>query len=283
MTVQHSPASPRTAARTTARGGPGRTPAGPAAPAAAADPGAAAATAEEAVARVRDTLERVFAAVERTREAAERIVGGARAAGAAPSTADLAALRPLLLRQLAEHAPLISGAGFVAEPGSLADAPAWLEWWQPGPDGAPRPLRLHLDPDRSAYADYTHWDWFAIPRTTGQRAVSGPYVDYLCSDEYSLTLAAPVTVGGEFAGIAAADVYLRHFEAAVRPVLRRLPAPACLVNARGRIAASNTARHVAGSLLRGVDPAAVPGTGAHRQGGLELRRCGTLPLVLVTG
>lgn len=251
----------------------------PSAPAHSTDP----ATAEEAVERVHQTLERVFAAVEETRRAAQEVIAGCRAGGAAPGTADLAALRPLLLQQLAQHAPLVSGAGFIAEPGTLADVPAWLEWWQPGPDGTPRPLRLHLDPDRSAYADYTHWDWFAIPRSTGHRAVSGPYVDYLCSDEYSLTLAAPVTVDGEFAGVAAADVYLRHFEAAVLPTLRRLPQPACLVNARGRIAASNTARHLVGSLLREVDAQAVPETGVHRQGPLELRRCGTLPLVLVTG
>ncbi|MFD9127950.1 cache domain-containing protein [Kitasatospora sp. NPDC059571] len=232
-------------------------------------PGHAGPAVDAALAIVRDTLEEVFAAVESTRAATAELFRRA-ADGRSPAVAELAALRPLLLAQLAAHAPLISGAGFVAEPGSLADAPSWLEWWQPGPNGTPQPLRQHLDPDRSALADYTHWDWFAIPRSTGRRAVSGPYVDYLCSDEYSLTLAAPVEVDGVFRGVAAADVYLRHFEAAVLPALRRIGAPACLVNAKGRVAASTSARHLAGSLLRSPDPA------TH-----TLLPCGSVPLTLV--
>ncbi|GDY79125.1 hypothetical protein SAV31267_086100 [Streptomyces avermitilis] len=135
--------------------------------------------------------------------------------------------------------------------------PTWLEWWQTGADGALRPLLLDLDPRQSAYSDYTHWDWFALPRDTGRRAVAGPYVDYLCSEEYSLTLSAPVQVEGRFAGVAAADVYLRHFETAVMPLLQRLPGPAHLVNARGRVAASADPAHLAGSLTKGPDFAAV--------------------------
>lgn len=242
------------------------------------------ATAADVVARVRDTLEDVFGAVARTRDRAAALVAAARAERRDPTTGDLAGLQPLLRDQLARHAGLVSGAGFVAEPGLLGDVPAWLEWWQTGSDGAARPLLLDLDPERSAYSDYTHWDWFALPRTTGRRAVSGPYVDYLCSDEYSLTLAVPVLAAGRFVGIAAADVYLRHFEAAVVPLLQRLPAPACLVNARGRVAASASARHLAGSLLKGLDFAAAldgPQSGTDA-GDLRLHPCGDIPLVLVT-
>ncbi|PZG70798.1 hypothetical protein C1I97_38365, partial [Streptomyces sp. NTH33] len=138
-------------------------------------------------------------------------------------------------------------------PGLLADVPAWLEWWQSTAQGGVRPLLLDLDPRQSVYSDYTHWDWYALPRATGLRAVAGPYVDYLCSDEYSLTLSAPVEVAGRFTGVAAADVYLRHFEAAVLPLLRELPNPTHLVNARGRVAASADPAHLAGSLTRGPD------------------------------
>ncbi|MFI1168948.1 hypothetical protein ACH4UM_36655 [Streptomyces sp. NPDC020801] len=35
--------------------------------------------------------------------------------------------------------------------------------------GDVRPLLLDLDPRRSAYSDYTRWDWFALPRDTGLR------------------------------------------------------------------------------------------------------------------
>ncbi|MDX2646406.1 cache domain-containing protein [Streptomyces sp. PA03-1a] len=219
----------------------------------------------DVVDRVRGTLEDVFAAVAQVAERTTAIAA-VRAAGRAPTTADLAALRPLLHERLRRRHDLISGIGFIAEPGLLGDVPAWLEWWQNHGEDGLRPLLPDLDPGTSAYSDYTHWDWFALPRATGERAVAGPYVDYLCSDEYSLTLSVPVQHGGRFLGVAAADVYLRHFEAAVLPLLRRLSAPAALVNARGRVAASTDPRHLAGSLLRSVSG----------------RSCGPIPLTLVT-
>ncbi|MGH3313096.1 MAG: cache domain-containing protein [Streptomyces sp.] len=242
------------------------------------------AAAADAAAGVSDTLECVFDAVTETCTDTAALLASIAAAGRRPSTADLAALRPLLHAQL-ETPGLVSGAGFVAAPGLLSDAPAaWLEWWQTGPGGEIRPLLLDLDPEHSAYADYTHWEWFALARDTGQRAVAGPYVDYLCSDEYSLTLSVPVTVGGRFMGVAAADVYLPRFEAALMPVLQRLPGPACLVNSRGRVAVSTDARRLAGSLLKGPDFGKVltgPADGAAHDG-LHLRPCGGVPLILVT-
>ncbi|MEX0170004.1 cache domain-containing protein [Streptomyces sp. LMG1-1-1.1] len=237
----------------------------------------------EVVRRVRDTLEQVFAAVAETGAETSALLADVSGAGRAPVAADLAPLRPGLRARLGTL-PLVSGVGFVAAPGLLDDVPGCLEWWQRGPGGTVRPLLLDLDPERSAYSDYTHWDWYALPRETGRRAVAGPYVDYLCSDEYGLTLSAPVAHAGRFVGVAAADVYLRHFEAAVLPVLQRLPVPARLVNARGRVAASTDPAHLAGSLTRGPDFAAVLAgpPAAHHADGLRLLPCGGVPLVLVT-
>ncbi|MEU1403229.1 cache domain-containing protein [Streptomyces sp. NPDC005728] len=226
-------------------------------------------------------LETVFEAVAATRADTAALLAKVAAQGRRPASADLAALRPGLHQRLARQ-ELVSGVGFVAAPGLLTDVPAWLEWWQTGADGDVRPLLLDLDPGHSAYSDYTHWDWFALPRDTGRRAVAGPYVDYLCSDEYSLTLSAPVEVDGRFAGVAAADVYLRHFEAAVLPLLRQLPRPARLVNARGRVAASADPAHLAGSLTKGPDFGAllIEATPAE-YAGLRLVPCQGIPLVLV--
>ncbi|MEU6257121.1 cache domain-containing protein [Streptomyces sp. NPDC047043] len=236
---------------------------------------------ESVAAGVRSALESVFDAVAATRADTADLLARVAAEGRRPATVDLAALRPGLHLRLARH-ELVSGVGFVAAPGLLTDVPAWLEWWQSGSDGGVRPLLLDLDPEQSAYADYTHWDWFALPRDTGKRAVAGPYVDYLCSDEYSLTLSAPVEMAGRFAGVAAADVYLRHFEAAVMPMLRRLPGPAHLVNARGRVTASADPAHLAGSLTKGPDFAAVLERGRpSRYRGLRLVPCRDIPLVLV--
>ncbi|MFE9095737.1 cache domain-containing protein [Streptomyces sp. NPDC007264] len=244
-------------------------------------PGLVAAPEAEVAARVRSALETVFGAVAETRADTTALLTRVAARGRRPATADLAGLRPGLHTRLARQ-DLVSGVGFVAAPGLLSDVPAWLEWWQSGGDGEVRPLLPDLDPEHSAYSDYTHWDWFALPRDTGRRAVAGPYVDYLCSDEYSLTLSAPVHVEGRFTGVAAADVYLRHFEAVVLPLLRALPGAAHLVNARGRVAASADPGHLAGSLTKGPDFAAAleqgrPGTWR----GLRLIPCDGVPLVLV--
>ncbi|MEU3979004.1 cache domain-containing protein [Streptomyces sp. NPDC026672] len=240
------------------------------------------ATAEERVAaQVGHRLEAVFDAVAQTRADTTALLTRVTARGRRPATADLAALRPGLHARLA-HEELVSGVGFVAAPGLLTDVPAWLEWWQTDAEGDVRPLLPDLDPDRSAYSDYTHWDWFALPRDTGRRAVAGPYVDYLCSDEYSLTLSAPVRVAERFAGVAAADVYLRHFEAVALPLLRELPGPAHLVNARGRVAASADPARLAGSLTRGPDFGAVLERARTVVcDGLRLVPCRSVPLVLV--
>ncbi|MFG2356285.1 cache domain-containing protein [Streptomyces sp. NPDC048521] len=231
--------------------------------------------------QVGGALEAVFETVAATRTDTTVLLDRVAAQGRRPASADLAALRPgLHLRLIREE--LVSGVGFVAAPGLLADVPAWLEWWQSGADGDVRPLHLDLDPGRSAYSDYTHWDWFTLPRDTGRRAVAGPYVDYLCSDEYSLTLSEPVHMQGRFAGVAAADVYLRHFEAAVLPLLRRLPRPARLVNARGRVTASADPAHLAGSLTKGPDFGALLTEGrSATHDGMRLVPCRGVPLVLV--
>nr|BFE88990.1 hypothetical protein GCM10020093_115910 [Planobispora longispora] len=113
--------------------------------------------------------------------------------GPAPVSGDLAALRPLLLPRLGG---LVSGIGFIAAPGLLSDAPWYLEWWQESSSGDPVRLVRDMDPASSAFYDYSHWDWFSGPRSGEDRTLAGPYVDFLCTDEYSLTLSVPVLRGG---------------------------------------------------------------------------------------
>ncbi|MFB4307897.1 hypothetical protein [Actinomadura sp. GTD37] len=219
-----------------------------------------------AAAHVRATLDGVFETVARVRDATARCLADVHRAGRAPVSADLAPLRPLLLARLG---PLVCGLGFIAAPRLLADAAWHLEWWQAGPAGRPSRLLRDLDPERSALYDYTRWEWFTGPESGAERTVCGPYVDYLCSDEYVLTLSAPVRVGGAFAGVAAADVFARTFENEVVPALREIPAPAFVVNAPGRVMASNTASWPPGAVYR-------------ENPGYAARPCGDLSLSLVT-
>ncbi|GIH74105.1 cache domain-containing protein [Planobispora longispora] len=228
-------------------------------------PGGPAGGAAEAACAVAAIVDGVFAELHRVRDAVTAVLGPA------PVSGDLAALRPLLLPRLGG---LVSGIGFIAAPGLLSDAPWYLEWWQESSSGDPVRLVRDMDPASSAFYDYSHWDWFSGPRSGEDRTLAGPYVDFLCTDEYSLTLSVPVLRGGgrgergEFAGVAAADVFVRRFEVAVLPVLRGVPGPAFLVNRQGRVVASTTARHLAGSVFRGA-----PGMAAHP--------CRDLPLALV--
>jgi hypothetical protein len=218
--------------------------------------------------RVGDAIEGVFGTLREVRDASARCV---RRRGRPPVAADLGRLRPLLWDRLngTGVAALIAGIGFIAAPGLLADAHWYLEWWQENPAGAPVQLLRDLDPSSSAFYDYTHWDWYTGPLSGTESTICGPYVDYLCTDEYSLTLSVPVVLDGAFIGVAAADVFVRRFEGLVLPALREIPAPAFLVNASGRVVASNTARWVAGSVYRGAE-------------GFAVRPVRGLPLSLVT-
>ncbi|MCW2917307.1 MAG: hypothetical protein JWN52_5375 [Actinomycetia bacterium] len=222
--------------------------------------------ADAAIVRVRDTLDGVFRSLKEVRDASARQAHAVRQSGRDLVRADLAMMRPLLFDRLGM---LIAGIGFIAAPGLLADAPWYLEWWQVGPSNTPVQLLRDLDPESSAFYDYTHWDWFAGPQAGAEKTICGPYVDYLCTDEYSLTLSVPVTSAGAFIGVAAADVFVRSFENAVVPVLREIPAPAFVINPSGRVVASNTARWTPGAIYRG-------------DAGFAVHPCGDLPLSLVT-
>lgn len=157
--------------------------------------------------------------------------------------------------ELLDRSPApLAGAGLVVEPGVLADAEYWLEWWQPVPGAAPgryRRLAVEITPGVTGFRDYTQLDWFTDPRATGDRAITGPYVDYLCTDQYSLTLTAPVTVDGHFVGVAGLDVLARTVE---QHLLDELDpgSRVAVVNAQGRVVTSFVPELVTGDLVHGL-------------------------------
>lgn len=170
--------------------------------------------------------------------------------GSRPSTRQVQALRPQLLEHLARHGRLFDGTGVVIAPGRLSDRERYLEWWR-GP--GPRRLSLDLDPSSEAFYDYTHMDWFAVPRDTDQRVAHGPWVDHRGADRYVITFARPVHDGhGLFVGIAGADVPLTGVEEAVMPALRAAPTPLALVNRHGRVMASTSPTVAPGVLIRAI-------------------------------
>jgi hypothetical protein len=149
----------------------------------------------------------------------------------------------------------LAGAGFVAETGVLQDAPYWLEWWTADPEvGAQscRRLAADTDPTSVGFRDYTELPWFVMPRATGRPHVTGPYVDYVCTDQHTLTVTQPVTVDGVFLGVAGVDVLAATVERVLRDRLDTASGVLVVVNRVGRVVASSDPEHVVGDLVRGL-------------------------------
>jgi len=149
----------------------------------------------------------------------------------------------------------LAGAGFVAETGMLHDAPYWLEWWTADPEvGAQSCRRLAADTDPSSvgFRDYTELPWFVTPRETGLVHVTGPYVDYVCTDQHTLTVTQPVVVDGVFLGVAGVDVLAATVERLLRERLDTASGVLVVVNRVGRVVASSDPEHVVGDLVRGL-------------------------------
>jgi len=213
------------------------------------------ATGAEAIAqRIADVIDPVFALIDEWQRGLQSTL----AAASDPRAAELdPAVAATVAAELDRPGTLITGAGFVAAPGYLADAPWHLAWWLS--DGNPfraipargiRRLDAVSDPDAEAFRDYTTLEWWRVPERTGTRHLTGPYVDYLCTDDYTVTVTTPVTVDGEMVGLVGADMYVARLEQVLLPVLREATHPCTIVNASGRIVASTDAHRATGALLR---------------------------------
>jgi hypothetical protein len=248
--------------------------------------------------RVAATIDPVFAVIDEWQAGLERLLAAEpepRAAAFDPVVAELVA------GELERPGTLITGAGFVAAPGFLVDAPWHLAWWLSGASpfrvvqtgGGLRRLDAVSDPDAEAFRDYTTLEWWRVPARTGRRHLTGPYVDYLCTDDYTVTITTPVMVDGEMAGLVGADVYVARLEQALLPVLREADRTCTIVNASGRIVASTDTHRATGALLRldGLAEALAPLREAEAEGrvsdaaplpsGADVVPCGDTSLALV--
>lgn len=168
------------------------------------------------------------------------VSGFARVAGhAQPVHEDLIDFRGAISDVIAGD-ELVGGAGVIVAPGVLADSQYWMEWWWRVPEHDPEALRVSLEPSAPDFFDYTTADWYVTPEHTGARHIAGPYVDYVCTNEYAVTLAQPVRATDRFVGVAALDVRVSGLEKFVLPLLTVLPGSATLVNGAGRVIVSTS-------------------------------------------
>lgn len=165
--------------------------------------------------------------------------------GTAPQRREVDRIVEPLARALLEreHYPL-AGAGFVAAKDALSDAQWHMAWWQENNKD-----QLMLSTMETLGEAYARREWFTTPISTGVRHVTGPYVDFLCTDEYTVTLTAPVSVGSRIVGVIGADVFVASLETVLLPQLRHVHPEAALVNRAGRVIVSANPQIAAGQLL----------------------------------
>jgi hypothetical protein len=121
------------------------------------------------------------------------------------------------------------GGGFVVAPDVLSDRRLSLVWWQ----GEDRDFLADADAPATGEAiDYTRLPWYRTAERTGELTLVGPYVDFVCTDEYVMTTTMPVHVQGRMVGVAGADTLVETLETMLLPGLRE--AGATLVNGHGK-------------------------------------------------
>lgn len=234
---------------------------------------------------VAETIDRLFAVIDGWRDELHTVLTRGDILSAAtldPLVKDL--VRPAL------GDGLITGAGFVAAPGLLSDARWHLAWWlADAAASAPRRLTTVDDTSSDQFRDYTALEWWRVPAQTFARHLTGPYVDYLCTDDYTITITTPVLADGELWGVVGVDCLVDRLERELRPLL---PSGAAIVNAASRIVTAADARRETGSILRheGIAEALAPlrnappgAVDAALPGDVRVLSCGDTSLALVTG
>jgi hypothetical protein len=221
------------------------------------------AAADAAVVRsaVIGVVERIFATVDQVHAAALRSLS---AVGSGDGLARMV-LDDSLPHLLFASGQLAVGLGLVVAPRPGETAPPRFQWWQTDPEGhGVRALHPDLDPASLGYYDYTAADWFDVPRRTGCRHVTGPFVDVHGTGRYLLTLTQPVMVGGRFLGVVGADVPVGRFESHLLGLLGPLDGSFVLVNDGDRVVLSTFPRWLVGDLVpRRAD---LPGAGEELTG-----------------
>lgn len=174
-----------------------------------------------------------------------------------PTVAGLSALDGYLVAALTADAAA-TGIGIVTGPGILADRERWIHWFWSPPGRPAERLRVNVDPLSCDGYDYTTTAWYRRGREAGTASLTGPYVDYVCSNEYVITMTVPMGEGAGFVGLAGLDVRVAHLEGLLLPGMLELGATVVVVTAEGRVVSSSSERFPPGTTVTSRDMAAIP-------------------------
>lgn len=178
-----------------------------------------------------------------------------RAAGGLTRARLDAVVEPYALRTFTLEDVPVYGAGFIAAIDLLPDARSHLAWWQ-GEER--RKLVLASQTVNKEHIDYSELEWYRVPMMTGVPHVAGPYVDYLCSDEYTITIAVPATASDLRLGVAGLDLLVSEVERELTPRFAALGQQVTLTNGVGRVVVSTDPRCATGDSVRGSRLAQLP-------------------------
>lgn len=149
-------------------------------------------------------------------------------------------------RVLTETELPLYGAGFCASD-AIVTGGSPLSWWQ-GPEQSP--LVASTFGLGQGAIDLRRLEWYRVPEATGERHVAGPFVDYLCSNQITMTSAVPLELDGRFAGVLCADVLVATLE---QELLPRLGDGVTLLSAAGRVIVSADPEFETGDLFAQLD------------------------------
>ncbi len=172
--------------------------------------------------------------------------------GMVPGAAIDNLVQPAVRKLLDMDSPELAGAGFIANSGLVGQDRSYIAWWQ-GQQLERVDALANFSP--SSMERYLKAEWFRIPVETGVAHATGPYIDFLCTDDYVVTFTHPVRRkgSGEVAGIVGTDVAVRTLESNLIRVLRQLGPSVSLVSAEGRVVVSSAPSLEPGDLIEPVE------------------------------
>lgn len=168
-----------------------------------------------------------------------------------PGPEDLNSLLPLIRQMLQSESLKFHGAGVVFAPGEVNGHKMHLEWLCRSKNEEIQPLTLNFNSRSERFYDYLHMPWYTRPLQTRQPSIVGPFVDLYGTEQYIVAFSLPIFFQGRFLGVAAADISLHCLEPLLVRGLMCVSNEALILNAEGRVLATNSSTWIAGDLIRG--------------------------------
>ncbi|OTA15716.1 hypothetical protein Xvie_02570 [Xenorhabdus vietnamensis] len=158
------------------------------------------------------------------------------------------------IHDVLRHNAWCNGAGFASyavTKGVGEEGGYWtLEWWRQERDTL-QYAQLEHNQEQRRRLDFRLFEWFRQPASRHLPIIDGPYVDYVCNGAYTITIAHPVLIGEEFAGVTAVDILVSTLDRLLLPILGAIGKPALIINDDARVVTSTIPGVRSGSLFKG--------------------------------